>query len=498
MRYRNIFIYIWVILNGLVGFALGWLISFGFFNVNNPFTIIISGFIFAGLHGWGWFRILKKTGSNPRRINQIKAVVIILQLFIVVLITGLLMTQRYKYQNKPKIFSSYQDSFHRLWQAIDEVYPYFEQKDIDWDSVFLRYNSLVREVKTDEEFAMLAARMLGELEDAHTDISIPDLIPSVYASVINRGDLVIVNQVGYSAEMAGLKSGMIILSVDGKSIEEQIALIDNSLTNAATPWGKKIKAYRQLLSVPDSPDKVLFVSVIDRSGNQKDIEIKQMVTPTDWKPSQSEFGNQGVEGYLIREDIGYIKVDRLWNKHDDIVLEFDQALDQLKNTRGLVLDLRQNGGGDSRIAEKIAGRFMREPFIYGRDVFKQRLYKFAWRKSVDYSVRPRGEIYQGIVVVLTDYPVMSSAEWLVGMLVDGGRAISIGRTTGGATGNPIDFEIPGGQARYSTAAFYRPDGSLVEGIGYSPNIPVIWTEEDYLSGVDPDIEVAIEWIEKEQ
>jgi len=102
------------------------------------------------------------------------------------------------------------------------------------------------------------------------------------------------------------------------------------------------------------------------------------------------------------------------------------------------------------------------------------------------------------VVVLTDYPVMSSAEWLVGMLVDGGRAISIGRTTGGATGNPINYEIPGGQARYSTAAFYRPDGSLVEGIGYSPIIPVIWTEEDYLCGVDPDIDAAIEWIEKEQ
>jgi C-terminal processing protease CtpA/Prc len=92
---------------------------------------------------------------------------------------------------------------------------------------------------------------------------------------------------------------------------------------------------------------------------------------------------------------------------------------------------------------------------------------------------------------------MSSAEWLVGALVDSNRAISIGRVTGGASGNPIHFSLPGGTVRYSTAMFIRPDGSLVEGRGYAPRIEIEWDTEDYINKIDPDIQAAIEWIESQ-
>ncbi|MBE0684425.1 MAG: hypothetical protein IH585_00340, partial [Anaerolineaceae bacterium] len=224
-------------------------------------------------------------------------------------------------------------------------------------------------------------------------------------------------------------------------------------------------------------------------------KIKQLSAPSGWISNFNVQKTKSVTWKQINDEIGYIRIDRLWNNNDDIVSEFDHALNELMDLQGIILDLRQNGGGDSRIAEKIAGRFLDDNFTYGHDEFRKRLYKFAWRKSVDYSVKPRGNIYQGKLVVLTDYPVMSSAEWLVGALIDSGRAMSVGRVTGGSTGNPIQFTMPGGKVRYSTAAFYRPDGRLVEGLGYSPDIDVKWTIEDYILGIDPDIQAALNWME---
>jgi len=204
------------------------------------------------------------------------------------------------------------------------------------------------------------------------------------------------------------------------------------------------------------------------------------------------------QGKKILDQVGYIRIDRLWNKGDDVVKEFDLALNEIIKMEGIILDLRQNGGGNSRIRDKIAVRFLYEPLNYGQDTFRKRLYKFAWRNTVNYFAKPRGEIYTGKLVVLKDYSVMSSAEWLIGALVDSDRAISVGRVTGGATGNPIEFSLPGGRVRFSTALFTRPDGSLVEGLGYSPDILVEWTVDDFVNNIDPDIQAAIDWFESQK
>jgi C-terminal processing protease CtpA/Prc len=486
--------FIWVVINSILGFVLGWLIAFGFLNLDNQFIVIFIGVISAVLHGYFWFRIL----SGKKQHLKIKRIFLGIQIIIVTLIAGLYFSQRLTYQNSPIIGNNYEKSFTKLWQAMDEVYPYFELKGIDWNQTYEKYHPLVLDVANDQEYLLVIAHMLGELKDAHTDIIAPNLDKRLYASVGNLGDLAIIDQIGYSAEMAGLRSGMVVLKIAGKPIEELVPEIDISLNEASTPWARKIRAYNQLLAVPEDENVKLIVTVMDKNGKEIEVEIKQLSAPSGWVSAFNIQKTQSVSWEKKNEDVGYIRIDRLWNNDDDVVNEFDLALNKLMDTQGIILDLRQNGGGDSRIAERIAGRFLDKNFTYGYEEFRKRIYKFAWRKSVNYSVKPMGDIYQGKLVVLTDYPVMSSAEWLVGALIDSGRAISIGRVTGGSTGNPIQFALPGGKMRYSTAAFYRPDGRLVEGQGYSPEISVNWTIEDYINGIDPDIQAALDWMEAQE
>lgn len=479
-----------VVINIILGFALGWLISFGFLNLDHPAGIGIISFISAGFHGLIWLKIF----NDKKRQPTLQRMIILIQIITVLIMGGLFISQRFIFQNEPMISRDYEKTFGKLQRAIARAYPYFEQKGINWNQVYEKYQQEAMNARNDQEFQLTIAHMLGELEDAHTNVVSPDLDRMLYASVRNVGDLVIVDQVGYSAEMAGLEPGMLLVQVGGKSVDEIYPEIDISIQGAATPWARKIQAYHQLLTVPEEPDQTLTLKLIKPGGEKVELKIEPLSVPLDWKNSRNRQNIPGVAWKEINHQIGYIRIDRLWNNHDDLVSEFDSALEMLFDKQGIILDLRQNGGGDSKIAEKIAGRFLDQTFMYGQEKFTTRLYKFAWRKSVNYSVKPRGQIYTGKLVLLTDYQVMSSAEWLVGALVDSGRAISVGRVTGGASGNPIKFSIPGGMVRYSTAAFYRPNGRLIEGVGYSPVIPVEWTLDDFISGIDPDIQAALNWI----
>jgi C-terminal processing protease CtpA/Prc len=175
-----------------------------------------------------------------------------------------------------------------------------------------------------------------------------------------------------------------------------------------------------------------------------------------------------------------------------MVAEFDAALAGLMDAPGLILDLRDNGGGSSLVANQIAGRFLEEPFVYGREYYRQRLPTRGWWRWGDRSVTPRPPFYSGPLVLLMDASTVSSAEEFVVSLVDSGRAQTVGRQTGGSTGNPLVFQLPGsGSARFSTGDLRRIDGAPIEGVGIRPDLPVAWTLEDVRQGRDPDLDAAV-------
>jgi C-terminal processing protease CtpA/Prc len=87
---------------------------------------------------------------------------------------------------------------------------------------------------------------------------------------------------------------------------------------------------------------------------------------------------------------------------------------------------------------------------------------------------------------------VSTAEEFVVSLVDSGRAQTVGRQSGGSTGNPLVFQLPGdGSARFSTGDLRRIDGAAIEGVGIQPDLPVAWTLADVRQGRDPDLAAAV-------
>lgn len=176
----------------------------------------------------------------------------------------------------------------------------------------------------------------------------------------------------------------------------------------------------------------------------------------------------------------YVRFDRFDRETVDSVLA---ALSQADD-RGLVFDLRRNGGGLERELVRLLGRFT-PPFA---ELFRLR---FSAHEKVVRS-RPVAERYEGAVVVLVGPASASAAETFAGVLKQRRRAVVIGRRTAGAVVASRDFRLlDGGRVQLPVSDVLMPDGRRLEGAGVAPDIHLAPTLEQIRAGRDPELERAL-------
>lgn len=107
-------------------------------------------------------------------------------------------------------------------------------------------------------------------------------------------------------------------------------------------------------------------------------------------------------------------------------------------------------------------------------------------------------LYRGRIAILVDMFSASASEDFVVPFKNNGRAVVIGETTGGSSGEPYSFFFPTGMNfGIGTKRLRFPDGSLFEGVGIKPNIEVPPTIADMRAGRDAALERAIAWAKSE-
>ncbi len=216
-----------------------------------------------------------------------------------------------------------------------------------------------------------------------------------------------------------------------------------------------------------------------------------------WKATQRIVGNVVEAGKDLAwgqtgEGIGYINV---WKLEDPRLPEiFDQALERLKGTRGLILDLRFNGGGDENLARSLAGRFVDQPRVYSVNQYRNGARHDNLGPKLERKVEPRGPWrYQGPVVALCGQKTMSSAESFVLMLAQCPQVMTVGDRTAGSSGNPRRLTLPG-EIRVNLPRWLDmdPNGMPIDSVGIRPDIPIKAKLKDFSGDRDPVMDAAIE------
>jgi carboxyl-terminal processing protease len=180
---------------------------------------------------------------------------------------------------------------------------------------------------------------------------------------------------------------------------------------------------------------------------------------------------------------------------DNTTDELRKTLDDLMKNKpqGLILDLRNNGGGWLVTAVDTASEFLPADTLV-------LIEKEGDGTETEYRThRKGGRALDVPMVVLINEGSASASEIVTGALMCHDRATIIGKTSYGKGSVQIQPELSnGGAVSVTIARWYLPDDTLIHGVGIHPDIEVDYTQEDYDNEVDPQLDAAVEFLTKQQ
>lgn len=298
-----------------------------------------------------------------------------------------------------------------------------------------------------------------------------------------------------------------------KIIDEHYCFLDYKNKEYGLDWDRVHDEYKDRLA-PGMSNKQLFDVLEDmldelRDGHVNLVSKDRVSQYREWYDSYPRNFSDSIQSiylgreyryasglkYTVLEDnIGYIYCESFQSGIGEGNL--DEILSALAACNSLIIDVRNNGGGNLTTAERLAARFTNERLLVGYMSYKTGPghNDFSSPEAV-YLEPSSGRVrWQKQAAVLTNRRSYSATNDFVNKMKQTGRVAVIGDRTGGGSGLPFSSELPNGwSVRFSASPMYGPDMQQLE-FGIDPDIKADMTAEDYARGIDTLIEKAREYL----
>ena len=338
-------------------------------------------------------------------------------------------------QNQAFTTTDFLEDFDYLWRTFAAEYAYFDEKDTDWAKVRQHYRRKVEVTGEGGTFISILERTLEELYDNHVHLTYntptsPRTVPSrsdLHAEWRQEEATVLAVRAGFQAALSGIKPGDTILSINNVPITEATQMrLPISVTTPTTElhnW-----ALNKVLAGNRSVSRTLEVS---RGGQNLSFKLEAGRFDRQYAVQH----NCRLETRWLSPDLGYIGFNDSLGDASTIFL-FDDALEELSAAKGLVLDLRRAGGGNTGVLEGIAGRLVTSRVAYQRTV------RPAGEAFISY-LEPRGNSpYLQPIVLLVGPWTGSAGEGLAISLSAMARARTVGLKMAGLEGGVFHRPMP--------------------------------------------------------
>ena len=413
-----------------------------------------------------------------QRINKNKIIQVILLIFLAVLLSYINYNsaqinnaERINILNSPDYVNtkkiSPQDLYYEAFYTVKNNYYKQDLNNQDFYRWKKRYKNKIKSV---EDANVAINTMIASLDDTYSKYMTSNefqeqnqsINSKLYGIGINiasiSGKIYIVNVLKNApADNQGVMAGDIILKVNDDNVA-----------------GQSIYHCAQLIR----GDKDAIVDLTLLRGSEKLIKsIKR-----------EEIKIKSVEYKNLSDDIGYIRISSFIGL--DTAKDFVIALNKLKDSKALILDLRGNSGGLFQNAILISDLFLKKGTIVQVIARKN-------KKNV-YSASSDGCIYENPLAVLIDEDTASASEILSAALRDNNRAILIGTKTFGKGLVQKVFSLPNETGMNLTIARYlTPSGNDINKKGIEPDYTVTIAHSDFVKSVDSQLDYAKNYLEKE-
>ncbi|MYS89483.1 MULTISPECIES: S41 family peptidase [Streptomyces] len=325
-------------------------------------------------------------------------------------------------------------AFDVFWHSFAENYPFFAAKGIDWQATRDRYRPKVDQDTTREELFALLSDMVRPLYDAHVAVQ------------------------------------------DGDRVFAQVRPGTELPTEAMDTKVKKFIGERDLKGAPYRQD---FAN---------------------GRITYADLPGSAHQGYLrISGMAGYLPEDAPYAAH---LAELDKALDTIltedrtQRLKGLIIDLRINGGGSDALGIHIAERLTDKPYVaYAKRARNHPTDPARHTRPEPIRVVPAdGPRYTGPIAVLTGGSTISAGETFTQALINRpGGTIRIGQPTQGVFSDVMERKLPGGMAAIlPNEEFLNRSGHTYDGTGIPPHLTEpVFTKEEFAKKRDSAFDRAV-------
>jgi len=372
---------------------------------------------------------------------------------------------------------------------------------LNWDSLYTTFLPKVTATKSTIEYYRVLQNFYLYLRDGHTAIALPASYRKEMSGRLPlqirwiEGKALVIENSSQKQGEKQIKTGDELTAVNGEALMNYIQ--------------KNVSPYLHFSTPQDSIERIYRYELFDaKPGDQCRLTFRT----TDGKLVDQTFSFVDAESLtrlpllqfsVLPGNIGYLQLNSFGD--EKIVQQFDSIFPALSKTKALIIDVRNNGGGNGGNGFEILGYLTDQPFYTGKTMIRRyRPTGRSWGGVEAGTVegdnwRPyKKKLYNNAVVVLTSGATYSAAEDFTATFKNMKRGIVIGEPSGGSTGQPVFFSLPGGGVGYvcSKRDFFS-DGTEFVGIGIQPDWVVHPTVKGIAAGKDEVLQAAASCLQKQ-
>jgi carboxyl-terminal processing protease len=371
---------------------------------------------------------------------------------------------------------------------------------LNWDSLYTAFIPKVVAAKTTIEYYRTLQNFYLYLRDGHTAILLPasyrkemsGRLPLQVRWIENKA-VVLANDSQREGEKA-IRAGAELIAINGEDLQRYIQKKVSPYLHFSTPQDSTERIYRYDLfqAKPGEQWKLAF----------KTTEGKTVVQAFTFVRPEHIQRLPLLSFTLLPGNIGYLQLNSFGD--EKIVQQFDSVFAAISQAASLIIDVRNNGGGNGGNGFEILGYLTDKPFYTGKAMIRQyRPVGRSWEGIEKGTIEEenwkpyKNKLYNKPVVILTSGATYSAAEDFTATFKSMKRGIVIGEPSGGSTGQPVFFALPGGGIGYvCSKRDYFSDGTEFVGVGIQPELVVHPTAKGVATGKDDVLEAAVKYLKK--
>lgn len=388
---------------------------------------------------------------------------------------GLVVYARYFYESEPEAESYYvdslpltpdrfQDDFDEIAKIVKENYSLSESKHLDVDSLCSEYASRVNGIRDTKGYGELLEEFFAALNVGHASVYLKSYTAGMSPVLIS--DSVFISRPDSLLLRAGVRDKDRVIAVNGELVGCRMDE-NEKYVPSSTPLNRRVYAAADLFrSLSDTIRDYTLCRGLDT------VHVSLSLVPYASLPAVD---TPATVAMVMDDSIGYLAINTMM---DGVLESFASDFGKIRNMPCLIIDVRDNGGGNSGNGRELCRYFIRKGQPHCID---------------GKMMSPAEDAYQGKIVLLTGPKTFSAAESFVIDMKESGNAILIGEPTAGDTGNrPRTFRTSSGICfRIPTAApAVSPKGFPLEGVGIAPDRYVPQTVTDFMNDTDTQLEYA--------